>query len=88
MNNALRTYARDNGGRVSLLLLLFFVAIYEFISAGFNAFAVVCAIPLIILFVIGSFKYRMFLFWALVVYNYLVQMQDAPKIPGPTSLPN
>lgn len=88
MNNALKTYAKDNGGRVSLLLLLFFVAIYEFISAGFNAFAVVCAIPLIILFVIGSFRYRMLIFWILVIYNYFVQMQDCPKLPGPMSLPN
>lgn len=88
MNNALKTYAKDNGGRVSLLLLLFFVAIYEFISAGFNAFAVVCAIPVIILFVIGSFRYRMFLFWILVIYNYIIQMQDAPNFPGPMSLPN
>lgn len=88
MNNALRTYAKDNGGRVSLLLLLFFVAIYEFISAGFPAFAVVCAIPLLILFLIGSFRYRLFLFWALVLYNYFVQMQDFPKLPGPMSLPN
>ena len=88
MNNALRTYAKDNGGRVSLLLLLFFVAIYEFISAGFNAFAIVCAIPLIILFVIGSFRCRMLLFWILVIYNYFIQMQDAPKLPVPMSLPN
>lgn len=88
MNNALKTYARDNGGRVSLLLLLFFVAIYEFIVAGFNVFAIICLIPIIILFVIGSFRYRMLLFWVLVVYNYFVQMQDAPKLPVPTSLPN
>ncbi len=88
MNNALRTYAKDNGGRVSLLLLLFFVAIYEFITAGFSAFAVICFIPAVILFVIGSFKYRMLIFWVLVIYNYLVQMQDAPKLPGPMSLPN
>lgn len=88
MNNALKTYAKDNGGRVSLLLLLFFVAIYEFISAGFSAFAIICFIPTIILFVIGSFRYRMFLFWVLVIINYFLQMQDAPKIPGPMSLPN
>lgn len=88
MNSALRTYAKDNGGRVSLLLLLFFIAIYEFISAGFPAFAIVCAIPLIVLFVIGSFRYRMLLFWTLVIYNYFVQMQDLPKLPGPMSLPN
>ena len=88
MNKALKTYAKDNGGRVSLLLLLFFVAIYEFISAGFSAFAIICFIPTIILFVIGSFRYRMFLFWVLVIINYFLQMQDAPKIPGPMSLPN
>ena len=88
MNNALKTYAKDNGGRVSLLLLLFFVAIYEFISAGFPAFAVVCLIPAVILFVIGSFRYRMLLFWILVIYNYFVQMLDAPKLPLPMSLPN
>lgn len=88
MNNALKTYARDNGGRVSLLLLLFFVAIYEFITAGFSAFALICAIPLLVLFVIGSFRYRMLLFWILVIYNYIVQMQDAPNFPGPMSLPN
>ena len=88
MNNAIRTYAKDHGGRVSLLLLLFLLAIYEFISAGFPAFAIVCLIPTIVLFVIGSFRYRMLLFWILVIYNYFVQMQDAPKIPGPMSLPN
>ena len=88
MNNALRTYAKDNGGRVLLLLLLFLLAIYEFYSAGFPAFAVVCAIPLLVLFFIGSFRYRMFLFWILVFYNYFVQMLDFPKLPGPISLPN
>lgn len=88
MNNALRTYAKDNGGRVSLLLLLFLLAIYEFISAGFPAFAVICMIPVIVLFVIGSFRYRMLLFWILIIYNYFIQMQDAPKLPVPTSLPN
>ena len=88
MNNALKTYAKDNGGRVSLLLLLFFVAIYELISAGFSSFAVICLIPAIILFIIGSFKYRMLLFWILVFINYFIQMKDFPEIPVPMSLPN
>lgn len=87
MNNALRTYAKDNGGRVSLLLLLFLLAIYEFISAGFPAFAVVCISPLIVLFVICSFRYRMLLFWLLVIVNYFVQMKDLP-LPIPISLAN
>lgn len=88
MNNALRTYAKDNGGRVSLLLLLFLVALYEFISAGFSAFTVICMIPVIVLFVIGSFRYRLLLFWILVVLNYFILMKDLPSLPIPTSIPN
>lgn len=88
MNNALRTYAKNNGGRVSLLLLLFLLAIYEFISAGFSAFAVICMIPVIVLFVIGSFRYRLLLFWILVFINYFIQMKDFPALPIPASLPN
>ena len=78
MNHALRTYAKDNGGRVSLLLLLFLLAIYEFITAGFPAFAVICAIPLLILLVITSFRYRMFLFWALIIINYFISWRHCP----------
>lgn len=87
MNNALRTYARDNGGRVSLLLLLFFVAIYELISAGFPAFAVICLIPLLVLLALASFHYRMFIFWVLITINYFIQMKDL-LMPIPMSLPN
>ena len=87
MNNALKTYARDNGGRVSLLLLLFLLAIYGFISSGFSTFAIICISPLLVLFVMASFHYRMLLFWILVVVNYFVQMKDFP-LPIPTSLAN
>ena len=87
MNNALRTYAKDNGGRVSLLLLLFLLAIYEFISAGFPAFAVVCISPMLVLLVLASFHYRMFLFWVLITVNYFIQMKIFP-LPFPKSLPN
>ena len=87
MNNALRTYARDNGGRVSLLLLLFLVAIYEFITAGLPAFAVICLIPLLVLLTLASFHYRMFIFWVLITINYLIQIKGFP-LPLPMSLPN
>ena len=87
MNNAVRTYVKDHGGRVSLLLLLFLLAIYEFISSGFSSFAVICIIPLLVLFVMASFRYRMLLFWILVVVNYFVQMKDI-TLPMPTSLAN
>lgn len=87
MNNAIRTYAKDNGGRVSLLLLLFLLAIYEFISTGFSAFAIICISPLLVLLVLTSFRYRSFLFWVLVVVNYFVQMKNL-SLPIPISLAN
>ena len=87
MNNAIKAYAKDHGGRVSLLLLLFLLAIFEFISAGFSAFAVICICPLLVLLVLTSFRYRSFLFWVLVVVNYFVQMKDL-SLPIPISLAN
>jgi len=89
MITAFRTYAKDNGGRVSLLFLLFLLAIYEFISAGFNAFAIVCALPLLALIVLATFHYRMLLFWALVVLNYFLQWHSMPLPQGiPMSMYN
>ena len=70
-----------------LLFLLFLLAIYEFATAGFNAFAIVCILPVIALFIIAAFRYRMFAFWVLILVNYLIQMKDLP-LPIPMSLPN
>ena len=88
MVTAFKTYARDNGGRVSLLFLLFLLAIYEFITAGFPAFAVVCLIPVLVLLVFAAFHFRMFTFWALIVINYLVQWKNFPSTGLPMSLYN
>ena len=88
MVTAFKTYARDNGGRVSLLFLLFLLAIYEFITAGFPAFAVVCLIPVLILLVIAAFHFRMFTFWTLIVINYFIQWKNFPSTGLPTSLYN
>ena len=87
MNHVLKTFTKENGGRVSLLLLLFLLAIYEFISAGFPAFAVICISPLLVLFVLASFRYRMFVFWLLISINYFIQLKDL-SLPIPMSLPN
>jgi len=87
MANAFRTYAKDNGGRVSLLFLLFLLAIYEFITAGFSAFAVVCLTPLLAIFVLAAFHFRMFTFWTLIIINYFLQLKDL-HLPIPTSLPD
>ena len=88
-NTAFKTYAQENGGRVIGLFLLFLLAIYMFINAGFSAFATICAIPLLILLVITSFRYRMFLFWTLVIINYFVSWRHCPLNQWlPTSLYN
>lgn len=87
MANAFKTYTKENGGRVSLLFLLFLLAIYEFITAGFSAFAVVCLTPLLALFVLAAFHFRMFTFWVLIIINYFLQVKGL-HLPIPMSLPN
>lgn len=88
MTSAWRTYAKDNGGRVSLLFLLFLLALYEFITAGFSTFAIICLIPAIAIVVLLAFHYRMFTFWTLIVVNYFIMWHSRPEIGIPTSLPN
>lgn len=80
-------YTHENGGRVLLLFLLFLLAIYEFITAGFPAFAIVCLLPFLILFVYAAFTWRMFTFWILIFVNYFIQMHGI-TLPGPMSLYN
>ena len=89
ISNRLSEYTHENGGRVLLLFLLFLLAIYQFINAGFPAFAIICLSPLLILAVYVLFKWRMTAFWALIVINYFLQMKDSP-LPNaiPTSMWN
>ena len=83
-----RTYAQDHGGRVLLLFLLFLLALYQFYSAGFTGFALVCFTPILILAVFSAFHFRMLTFWALIFINYFIQWKDFPLSGIPTSLPN
>lgn len=77
------------GGRVAILLLLFALALYQFYSAGFGAFAAVCMLPAVIIAVVVTAKTKMGVFWILVVVNYFIQMKNAILIPGfPMSLYN
>ena len=86
--NTLRTTSSSlSGGRVIILFLLFILAIYELVTAGFNAFAIICILPIGVLFVITSFKQRMFTFWLLCFTNYFIQLKDL-TLPIPMSLPN
>ena len=86
-SNRLSEYSHENGGRVLLLFLLFSIAIFEFVTAGFSAFVTICLIPLFVLFVYVAFKWRMSTFWALIIINYFLQLKDI-HLPVPMSLPN
>lgn len=88
-NTAFKTYANEHGGRVLLLLLLFLLALYQFIHAGFALFAIICAIPILVLLVIATFHYRMLTFWTLVCINYFLQWKSTPLPSGiPMSMYN
>lgn len=88
-NTAFKTYANEHGGRVILLLLLFLLAIYEFVTAGFAPFAIICALPLLVLAVIVTFRYQMLIFWTMIVINYFVMWHGGPMPSGiPSSLYN
>lgn len=85
-SNRLSEYTNENGGRVLLLFLLFLLAIYEFIHAGFSTFTIICLSPSLIIAVYVLFKWRMSAFWALIFVNYFVQMKDTP-IPSGGGIP-
>ena len=84
-SNRLSEYTHDNGGRVALLFLLFALAIFLFINSGFNAFAVICLSPLAILFVYAAFKWKMGVFWILIIVNWFIMNRNF-TLPFPTSL--
>ena len=88
MTSSISTYSRENGGRVLLLFLLFLLAIYQFFTIGFTAFAIVCIIPLLILGALAVFKWRMSAFWLLILINYFIQWKEFPYLGVPMSLPN
>ena len=88
MTNSFATYSRENGGRVALLFLLFFLAIYAFVTAGYNAFVIVCMIPAVVLGGYVVFRWRMSAFWLLILINYFIQWKEFPTIGIPVSLPN
>lgn len=91
MTNSVTTYTKENGGRALLLFLLFGLAIYQFVNAGFSAFAMICMSPFIVLGVYVAFTWKMAAFWALFAINYLVMFFGKQQLlPNgiPTSLYN
>ena len=88
-NTAFKTYASENGGRVVVLFLLFLLALWQFYSAGFSAFAIICALPILGLLVVATFGHSMILFWALIGVNYILQWHSISFPSGiPTSMYN
>ena len=87
MTNTFKTYSRENGGRVILLFLLFLLALYQLTNAGFSSFALVCLIPLLVIYIYCAFRWKMLTFWILIIVNYFIQMKDV-TVPVPLSLPN
>lgn len=85
MTNRITTYSRENGGRVLLLFLLFALALYELSTAGFNSFAIVCLSPLVILFTLIAFRWKMTVFWLLIVVNWFIMNRNI-NVPFPKSL--
>ena len=73
MTNHVVAYSRENGGRVLILFLLFFLAMYQLVTAGLPALTMVCLIPIIIPAIYAAFRWQMLTFWALIVINYFVQ---------------
>lgn len=82
-----KAYTQEHGGRVSLLFLLFLLALYEFYSVGFNMFVIICLIPALVVATLVLFEYRMLAFWMLIGINYLIQAKWL-NLPLPTSVPN
>ena len=78
---AFRAYANEHGGRVIVLFLLFLLALYQFIHAGFPAFAIICALPLMVLAVITTFRHQTLTFWVLIGINYILQWHNI-KLPS------
>jgi hypothetical protein len=81
------TYTKEHGGRASLLFLLFLLAIYELTTSGFNAFAIICLSPLLVLPLVITFQRSNWIFWILIIVNAFLQNKNTP-FPGPMSLYN
>ncbi len=84
-SNRISEYAHENGGRVIILLLLFLLAIYEFLHSGLSIFAIVCISPIFVLIGYSIFKWKMGAFWGLIIANYFVSFKNI-HIPVPISL--
>lgn len=62
---------------------------YQLCTAGLTGLAAVCAIPLLVIYMVFAFKHKMMTFWTLFVVNYAVMgLNRYNFMPLPPSLPN
>lgn len=87
--NTIRNYSKENGGRAVLLLLLFFLAIYNFITSGYSAFVTVISIPALMMLGYIFFKSKTTLFYTLFSINFFIMFITRHfYIPIPVSMVN
>ena len=87
--NTIRSYTKENGGRALMLLLLFFLAVYNFITAGYPAFVAIISIPALLLLGYVFFKSKTTLFYTLFTVNFFIMFITRHfYIPLPTSMMN
>ena len=71
-NSNIKNYTRENGGRAFVLFLLFAIAIFNLWTSGIAAFAIVCILPMMGVMVMLAFRYKMLLFYLLMIVNYFL----------------
>lgn len=87
MIKSFTSYNSNIRGRVIVLFLLFLLAIYLLATSGLTAFAAICMIPAIALFLFLSFKQTNALFWYIFAMNYFVMgLQRYDYIPVPVTV--
>ena len=76
MANKYMSFIKESRGKVILLFLLFFLALFEFKISGFTTFGIICLSPLAILVIYAIFRWRMAAFWTLIIINYLIPFKN------------
>lgn len=71
-SNRISEYAHENGGRILVLFLLFLFALYELSTMGIVGMALVCMIPMLIIGITITFKYKLKFFWFIFITNYII----------------
>lgn len=76
ISNRLPDFKSLSGGRVILLFLLFFLALYEFYAMGISGMAIICMIPVMIAGLLFAFQFKMVIFWYIFIMNFIVMGLD------------